>query len=902
MKDGFSPMAHRIWHFAEFEFYEDSLELRHKGVPVPAQAQAREVLCYLLINAGLGVLSTKKIKMGIWKTEFQSGSSVNVAINKIRDAFGDKNRERILRTVRGDGYAWAVEVVEVTEVEEDQASHRPEFCVGQQVPGRNGWLFTQRLYADEHRETWLVGQPLGELQHVVQLAWEGIGLGLLRAEARVLCAVGSDQASLKPFSRLIGTQFDEVPYLLETEYLGPTLTAWAALQQGLGNVSESLRVAIVAAAATALDTLHRLGEVHGALTAESVHVLQQGDEWIIRIDGFGHCVRESPSSDDAFCRLPGAPDLQSPSFRAQELEGSQVATREGDNYALGVLLYQCAACNLSGRPIAGWEAQVPDAVLRKDIAETANIDPASRTRKPADLAKDLRGLAARRLAEEQLAESRREREILERRLAVELARRPLQLALACALVLLGLVLTGTAALQMRTLKRERDQARDQKRDADTLQRFFEQLFFEGDATIHGPVSPEALVERGLEKARVLEGAPRIHSAILNTLGVGLDVLGRYSKADTVLDEALRERRKLDGDTSPAVADTLLRQAALKNDEGQPRVAMHLAEQAFDIEKHTLAADDIAISRTRTQLAEDLTELGEYDQSVAQLEQSVAQETGHPEMLAELSTALNDLSIAENYRNHIERSLDLQEQSMQIDRAMLGDRHPDIAAHLLSISNAHLLLGQTDQGVAEARQALSIYREWLPADHHEIAAAEVMLADGLSRLPGKTAEAEAELEPALEILRRGPAASMTTGHALIVLCRVRNQQGRLVEAIAADKRALNEYQTLYPKPHFTWTSPLAMLADLYIQMNRWNLAKPAAEQAWQIAKLTSVPEDPRRLNAELVLAKILVHEGRISDASTLMNDVVAHAPEGDLRTRDVRGGALMALGTIEHEKS
>ncbi|RRA47886.1 tetratricopeptide repeat protein [Acidipila sp. EB88] len=888
-------MGNRIWNFAEFEFRETSLELRRDGVSIQAETKAREVLRCLLHNAERPVVNPADIKKAVWGDIHVSDSSVNVAVNKIRDAFNDENRERIIRTQRGSGYAWAVEVTETS---------RPpapvELSVGEPVPGRPGWLLTQRLYTDEHRAVWLTRETAGEGRHVVQLARTETGLALMRAEAETHAALHALPRAADFFSSVLRTSFDAASPMLETEYLGPSLPLWVAQQGGLSAVSESLRVAIVAATATAVDLLHRAGHLHGSLSADCIHLLRHDDDWLIRIDGFGHYHADRGSH--LVCPLPGTPRPQPGIFRAPELREQEFATTEGDLYALGVLLYQCIACNLAEPPVLGWEQRVLDPVLRTDITETAHIDPALRTRKPAELAKDLSALSTRRLHEEQLAQSREAQILAEQRLALELAKRPLRVALIAAMVLVSLALGTAGAIQIHALRQERGRARAEKTEQQALQTFLERLFFDGDATLQGPITPDTLTERGLQMSRTLQSSPGIHSAVLNTLGGGFTVLGRFDKAQQVLDAALAERRRTKGASSPEFAETLLQMAALKDSEGDAGAALQLAHQALAIETKTLPPDDISLARTQTQVAEDLTDLGNYKDAASLLQASVAREQGHPELLADLSTALNDLGIVENYRENLQTSLGYQEQSLDIDKVMFGARHPDIAEHLLSMSNGHMLLGQPLEAAAEAQQALSILREALPAGHHEIAAAQVILGQALIHVPERGAEAETQLQSALDVLRRESVPSRAKANALLGMASIERAQRRYPLAIASDREALALYEALYPKGNSVLTVPLCALSELYIETGAWKLARPFTQQALNLARATLKPGDQRMLEVEVLLAKMRLHDSDATQARSLVEGVLNGAPEGELRTREVRQSALRVLRSLPPEAS
>ena len=84
-----------------------------------------------------------------------------------------------------------------------------------------------------------------------------------------------------------------------------------------------------------------------------------------------------------------------PLYLAPEVAAGQSATIRSDVYALGVTLYQFLVGDFS-RPLApGWEQDIDDALLRQDIADAANGDPARRLDSATALAERIRSLATR---------------------------------------------------------------------------------------------------------------------------------------------------------------------------------------------------------------------------------------------------------------------------------------------------------------------------------------------------------------------------------------------------------------------------------------------------------------------------------------------------------------------------
>ncbi len=880
-----------VWQFAEFEFHQLRHELRRSGKVVPVESKPKEVLLYLLRHAGR-IVSPDEIKGAVWQAKNLSELSVAVAVGKLRDAFGDTDRQRVLRTVKGGGYTMAVSVVLAYLAEE---SARPEdLLAGQEVPGRPGWLLKKHLEQEGGYACWLSCQADEESRRVVHLAWDERARVQLQSRVEALECLNKFTDEPMRFPRLLTVQWESEPALIETDWLGPTLPQWAAEQGGLRAMSETVRVALGAELATAIEAAHGLGLIHGSLCLSDVHIVKSGAGWSVRLDGFGRQTRVSRAGDS----IEGSHAAQPGSiYQAPELNGGERPTIAGDIYAFGVILYQMVAADLTAGPLPGWEQRIEDPLLRQDIADAAALDPGRRHATPGLYTGRLRELAERRRANDLLEESRRRAELAERLLAAEQAKRPLWRALAMSAMLLVLVASFAALRYMSDLRRGQRAALAQARHARALQTFLEGLFWDGDVAARGPMTAEGLADRGLEKSHLLVGEPEEHAELLTTLGASYDALGNYAKAEHLLAQALEERRRTDGPESPEFAATLTKEAALKSDEHQPRVALPLAEQALSIERRTLPATDLALSRAEALLGEIWTELGEDQKAVPLLEGAVRRESGQPELLDDLSGALNDLSITESNLGHLERSLDLQEQSMSIDRALLGNRHPDIAEHLLTIDNAHVLLGQYDQAAAEASEALSIFRESLPAGHHEIAAAQAHLGTALAHVPSRVTEARASLEEALHTLEREPQHSATEAYALLAIGSVAFQQGHDAEALARYRESLKIYQQLYTRPHFSWSIPLTGTAEVLCAEHKWQDAQRYAEEAYRVSSATLHVDDPRRIKTSVVYARSLVEVHQTAQAAMIFREILADAPPGNSQVERSRKEAKDQLAQI-----
>ncbi len=96
--------------FGDYEFDDSRFELRHRGVRVPLEPQAFNVLAYLVRHRER-VVSKEELMDDVWGGRFASESAVTSRIKQIRQAVGDDGkRQAVLRTVHSRGYQFVATV------------------------------------------------------------------------------------------------------------------------------------------------------------------------------------------------------------------------------------------------------------------------------------------------------------------------------------------------------------------------------------------------------------------------------------------------------------------------------------------------------------------------------------------------------------------------------------------------------------------------------------------------------------------------------------------------------------------------------------------------------------------------------------------------------------------------
>lgn len=124
-----------------------------------------------------------------------------------------------------------------------------------------------------------------------------------------------------------------------------------------------------------------------------------------------------------------------PLYMAPEVASGQSATIKSDVYALGVTLYQVLVGDFRRQLAPGWENDIEDPLLRQDIADAADGDPAKRLDSAATLAERVRTLDTRR--EKRALDLAVQARIAdgEKRLAKIRARRPWMIAAIASLLI-----------------------------------------------------------------------------------------------------------------------------------------------------------------------------------------------------------------------------------------------------------------------------------------------------------------------------------------------------------------------------------------------------------------------------------------------------------------------------------
>ena len=441
------PVSAHVWRFGDCEVDEKRRDLRVRGALVEVEAKPWEVLRQLLLHAG-EVVTKDELLDSVWPGLTVVDGSLATAISKLRKALGD---DSMIVTLPRIGYRLGVSVH--TSAVTTPRSAELHLSPGQTVPHREQWRLLRRLEGSLSSEVWLAKHPKTHEHRVFKFASDGERLRSLKREVTLARLLRDSLGERPDFVRVLEWNFDQSPYFVESEYVGPNFAEWAAGEGGLQRIPIDVRLALftnivqAVAAAHSLDVLHKDLKPANILISQNAAGLPQ-----IRVADFGSASLLAPSRLGALgitnLGFTQPVDTEQDSitgtvmYIAPEVLAGQSPTTASDVYALGVLLYQLIAGDVR-KPLApGWEADVADELLREDIADAACGDPTRRIQSADELAQHLTSLDERRRAREELARTQERMLVVERRRAQVRTRVPWLIAASLALVaVIGAVLT-----------------------------------------------------------------------------------------------------------------------------------------------------------------------------------------------------------------------------------------------------------------------------------------------------------------------------------------------------------------------------------------------------------------------------------------------------------------------------
>ncbi|MBE7385088.1 MAG: tetratricopeptide repeat protein [Leptolyngbya sp. SIO1E4] len=294
----------------------------------------------------------------------------------------------------------------------------------------------------------------------------------------------------------------------------------------------------------------------------------------------------------------------------------------------------------------------------------------------------------------------------------------------------------------------------------------------------------------------------------------------------------------------------------------------------------LRRDDNSGDGTNAQFTIELPETGTYQIGVIS---NIPGEIGQYTLSLRLASAaeqaqqraihLNQQAFERYQQGRYEEAESFLQQSLEILRGQLGERHPDVATNLNNLAGLYQVQGRYGEAETLFQQALEIYQEQLGKHHPDVATNLSNLA-GLYQVQGRYGEAETLFQQALEIQREQlEEHDPNFATSLNNLANLHRLQGRYGEAETLFQQALEIYQEQLGKHHPDVATSLNNLAALYQVQGRYGEAEPLFQQALEIRREHLGEHHPILATSLNNLAVLYTDQGYYREAEPLFQQAL-----------------------------
>jgi serine/threonine-protein kinase len=285
-----------------------------------------------------------------------------------------------------------------------------------------------------------------------------------------------------------------------------------------------------------------------------------------------------------------------------------------------------------------------------------------------------------------------------------------------------LVIVVLAIVSILRIAKARREAAAQEARTQQIQRFMLNLFNGGD-TESAPsedLKVTTLLDRGVQQAKMLDQDPETSAQLYQTLAGIYEKLGKFDKADPLLQTALDTRKKLFGPDSPQAADIMTDIGVLRLEQANPKEGERLIRAALAIDQRFLPAGDPLTAKAMSALGQVLEESGSYQEAVSLLQQAIKLQSGRADQATGLSESISNLATADFYLGHYQEGETLDRQVLAVDEKLYGPLHPRVADDLLNLGEIEHALGKEKTAEELDRRALSIKTAWYGEKHPDTA--------------------------------------------------------------------------------------------------------------------------------------------------------------------------------------
>ena len=697
-----------------------------------------------------------------------------------------------------------------------------------------------------------------------------------------------------------GTTEEGLPYLVMEYVEGAPITSFC----DHGRLDVTTRVELMRKVCDAVDYAHRRLIVHRDLKAGNILVTDDGEPKLLDF-GIAKLIGDGSGAE------PGAEThgrFMTPGYAGPEQLAGRPITTAADVYSLGVLLYKLLVGRLPFDVRGLSAAEIADTVARSPPlppsralvasmghGEAAEVASARGTR-PALLARRLAGdldnicLKALRSDPELRYRSAAElgQDLRRYRHGLPVVARPARwsyrlgkfvrrhaVASTIALTSFGLITAFGVVTYLQSLRiaAERDVARQEKQKAEQVSRLLVESFNTADPknSRGRQITAKEILDNGARHVSFeLANQPELEATMLHTIGKVHARLGHFEEARPLLERSLASRLELYGETHPETAESLHEWGVLLLSEGKADEAEREFERALDARRR-LDPDRRAVTLHR--LAEAKRAQGERAEAIALHEQALDMQRAslgdeHPEVVDGLTRLAHSVRLHGDYQ----RAAALYDRSLAIQQRLYDGDHPVTAEILLRMSRLASRMDRLERAESLGREALDMSRR-IYGDQHPTVVQCLDAVANIERKRGDFEAAEGLFREALSLQRSllGPDHPRLAGLLYNLALLMHRDLGDLPAAESLYREAIETWQRSVGERHVSYGFFRLGLGAVWIDQGRARDAEPILRDTLRLfAGLSRAGAEGR--NAAMAkgeLAGALLDLGRFAEAEELL---------------------------------
>jgi tetratricopeptide (TPR) repeat protein/tRNA A-37 threonylcarbamoyl transferase component Bud32 len=485
-------------------------------------------------------------------------------------------------------------------------------------------------------------------------------------------------------------------------------------------------------------------------------------------------------------------------------------------------------------------------------------------------------------------------------------------AFAATVLLLLVTFAVTASVQSRAVARQRDRAEEEAAKALAVSEFMSETLSAANPWGEGyDVSVVEALDQAIGKiATSFAGQPLVDAEVRHTIGTAYKDLGRYDRAEPLLEAAEERRTRLLGGDDPETIETLSALAELAWRSSRYDEAVGRSRGLLERQRRVFGDPSAAVAGTLEDLGLILTDAGRYEEADAALEEALAmsleldgeqslqvaacydskatlvqmwrRDYSSAEELArkahdirraatetdtmDTGLTLNNLGILIFLQDRYDEALPVLHEAIVIIRRVAGDRHPELAKALENLGNVHYRRREFDRTLELLDEVMAMRREVFGEDSPEVA--RTLNNMGMVyNAAGQPETAEIALRQALAGMERayGPDhPDLASSHWS--LAHVLWGQGKLDEAEAELRTAVSIAERAYPENSAGRAAYQLPLGNLLAERGRFADAEPLLLSAHAIYLATVGRDDAQTTDASARLAALYEAWGRPDEAA------------------------------------